>query len=358
MSPVRIVKRPTKDGKPRYRVIYRRGGRGFKDEWAGSFTTLREARQRRDWIAGLLAAGHDPTVELQRLREPARRRDLAAVYDAWAGSRHDVAAQTERSYRQARNNLTMFFGDTKAVDDITVQDCREYMGWLAGRYNPATVRVLWYPFAQALDFAEIEPNPARSRTVRKPRQVKVEPVVMPLEHFQAIVSALPERHRLFFRLLEATGMRVAELAALTWGDVDHAGSRFRVAAARSKGGYGQRWVQVPTELMAGVQAALPAEDRVPERPVFRVATDQARRLMRNACKTAGVPHYHPHDLRHRRLSLWHGQGVPAVELARRAGHSKVSQTLDRYSHVVVGDAFAEDPWAAAGPESERRDDES
>ena len=56
--------------------------------------------------------------------------------------------------------------------------------------------------------------------------------------------------------------------------------------------------------------------------------------MATACTTAGIPVYTPHDLRHRRLSLWHGQGVPVKELAARAGHARASMTLDVYSHVM------------------------
>jgi len=37
------------------------------------------------------------------------------------------------------------------------------------------------------------------------------------------------------------------------------------------------------------------------------------------------------------ISLWHFQGVPARELADRAGHSKPSMSLDVYSHVIVPD---------------------
>lgn len=35
--------------------------------------------------------------------------------------------------------------------------------------------------------------------------------------------------------------------------------------------------------------------------------------------------------------VWHFQGVPARELADRAGHSKPSMSLDIYSHVIVPD---------------------
>jgi integrase len=59
--------------------------------------------------------------------------------------------------------------------------------------------------------------------------------------------------------------------------------------------------------------------------------------MLRACQNAKVPHYHPHDLRHRRITIWHQSGVPARELAERAGHARPSMSLDIYSHVMPAD---------------------
>ena len=67
----------------------------------------------------------------------------------------------------------------------------------------------------------------------------------------------------------------------------------------------------------------------------------AYQTMTRACSSAGVPHYHPHDLRHRRITVWHQSGVPARELAERAGHSKPSMSLDVYSHVMPADEVPE-----------------
>jgi hypothetical protein len=39
----------------------------------------------------------------------------------------------------------------------------------------------------------------------------------------------------------------------------------------------------------------------------------------------------------RRITLWHQSGVPARELAERAGHLKPSMSLDVYSHVMPAD---------------------
>jgi integrase len=96
------------------------------------------------------------------------------------------------------------------------------------------------------------------------------------------------------------------------------------------------WVDVPADLFAAVVERVPREDRDPEARVFgdlaqtRLRTDIAR-----ACKATGTPLWSPHDLRHRRLSLWHMAGVPFAEAARRVGQRNLSVTANTYSHVVL-----------------------
>ena len=87
--------------------------------------------------------------------------------------------------------------------------------------------------------------------------------------------------------------------------------------------------------MQAIEETCPLEDRVPERCVFGgITKSRAYNAMTRACRDAKVPHYHPHDLRHRRITVWHQSGVPARELAERAGHSRPSMSLDVYSHVM------------------------
>ena len=95
---------------------------------------------------------------------------------------------------------------------------------------------------------------------------------------------------------------------------------------------------LPQWLMDAIEATCPLEDRVPERRVFPGITEaSAYQAMTRACKLAKTVHYHPHDLRHRRITIWHQSGVPARELAERAGHAKPSMSLDVYSHVMPAD---------------------
>lgn len=325
--------RPRQGKKGRsYQVRFRRGGRAFKLESAGTFATLREARIRRDLVAGWLAAGLDPVAELAKIAHPPAQRTFAEIAEAYRLSRVDL---TERSRRNVADRIRRFTPLIGARDlaSLTAADIQEIVGILAEGQAPATVRNYLQTLRQILDFAEVEPNPARHRSVRPPRIATEEPSPPPAKHVLAIIQTVLPRFRLPLVVLEQTAMRVGELEALVWGDVDVQGDRFRLRSSTTKSARA-RWVQLPDWLMAIVDATCPAEDRTPERPVFAFKAPALRAAMRRACRDAGIPHYHPHDLRHRRASLWHGQGVVGAEIAKRGGWSRPTLPLDTYSHVM------------------------
>ena len=87
MASAWFTPRLTKKGERRYWVEYRLGGRESRILWGGSFPTQREARIRRDYIAGELAAGRVPQL---RQAEPAAPLTVEAACRAWAASRIDV----------------------------------------------------------------------------------------------------------------------------------------------------------------------------------------------------------------------------------------------------------------------------
>jgi integrase len=128
---------------------------------------------------------------------------------------------------------------------------------------------------------------------------------------------------------------------LRWGDVDAANLRLRLPRSQTKRDQ-PRWVYLPELSIDAIEDTCPLEDRTPQRRVFQGITEHtAYQAMARACKTAKVPHYHPHDLRHRRITVWHQSGIPARELAERAGHAKPSMSLDVYSHILPADEVPE-----------------
>jgi integrase len=79
-------------------------------------------------------------------------------------------------------------------------------------------------------------------------------------------------------------------------------------------------------------------DRQPHRPVFPGLTqERPRTAIARAARASGTPAWSPHDLRHRRISLWHRQGETWALIGSRVGQRSLSVTADVYTHVLMDD---------------------
>ena len=343
MASVSIRRRETASG-PRFQVRYRLGGRAYPLVHGGAFATLKEARARRDLIGGELAAGRNPAEALRAMVEQPMVRMVRDWGEAMVGSRLDVSDGRLRFLRLAlRTRINPPFGD-RAPGEITASQVQEWVAALAAELAPRTVQAYWQVFAQVLDFAEQEPNPARHKLVKLPYADVEEVTPPPGEHFLALLERLSPRLRLPAVLLEQTAARVAELRAWEWGDVDVQGSRIRSRGVKGRRGTRRvLWRQVPPWLMEVLLEQVPPDDRTVQRRLFPGLNEGTMRdAIGRASRAAGLPLYSPHDLRHRRGSLWHAGGMPARELAERMGHSKASMSLDVYTHVMPPDEVAKE----------------
>jgi NAD(P)-dependent dehydrogenase (short-subunit alcohol dehydrogenase family) len=137
MASAWITRRATSDGAPRYRVEYRVGGRESKTCYAGSFRTMREARGRRDYVVGELAALRVPGLQLD-ISDPAETLRQAA--ERWKASRVDVAVGTLVTYTVALGRLLPRLGDT-SIEAIDAQMVADLVGELhAAGLKKATIR--------------------------------------------------------------------------------------------------------------------------------------------------------------------------------------------------------------------------
>jgi integrase len=253
--------------------------------------------------------------------------------DKFLASRLDIDDNTTKNYRSAFKKASERFGDHDPAA-LTADAVAEWVAVLAETFKPGTVQLYLVAFRLLLDYAGVEPNPARDPRVRLPKRTREEPQPPSSEHLLAILDAMGEKYRLLFVTIEQGGLRLGEAVNLRWGDVDVAGLRLRLPRSATKRDRA-RWVYLPEWLMNAVEQTCPLEDRFPERRVFQgISEASAYHAMLRACRNAKVPHYHPHDLRHRRITVWHQSGVVARELAERAGHARPSMSLDVYSHVM------------------------
>lgn len=339
----RLVKRSQRNPRGRtYAVLYRRGGRMYAVQSAGTFKTEKEARTRRDLVAGWIAQGLEPKAEIAKLKKEKTRRTLAEWSALWLASRVDLSPGARETYRRRLNAINPSLGKVDPFD-YTTADAQE---WIAAQSHLSPVTVSHYVRAIRLifDYAKVLENPWRDRSVKLPRQAQEEVSPPASEHVIAIIERVPVKAVLPLAVLEQDGLRVGELLSLTFGDFDESGRRLRLRRERTKTSR-PRWIPLPGWLAEAIARSCPREDRTPDRRIFQGVTDHSlRRWMRTACRDAGIPNYHPHDLRHRRVSLLLGRGIPVLNVQELVGHSSASMTLDKYGHVMPLEEIPIETW--------------
>jgi integrase len=128
-------------------------------------------------------------------------------------------------------------------------------------------------------------------------------------------------------------MRISELLAVEWGDIDQTGERLIIREGKTAAA--RRWVPVDRDLLHELMQSAPPDDQTGR--VFTGTAAAVQNAMARACQSTGIAHYRPHVLRHRWASLQVKRGVPITEIAAHLGHSRQAVTLDVSSHVLLDD---------------------
>jgi integrase len=173
-----------------------------------------------------------------------------------------------------------------------------------------------------------------------------------------------------------TGLRMGELIALRWRDVDWSSSRIRVRRSHVRGDFttpkskrGSRSVPLADGLAAELErhfqgSAFGADDDLvfahpsTGRPLDR---SKVRKRFRDALKRAGVRAVRFHDLRHTFGTWMAGAGVPMRTLQEWMGHASVKTTEiyadyapSEHERQWVEAAFSRESAAASDPTARLR----
>jgi len=159
-----------------------------------------------------------------------------------------------------------------------------------------------------------------------------------------------------------TGMRLGELLALAWEDIDFEANLIEVQRSFSHGHFStpkshkRRFVDMSNQLKQTLLAhrldlLQKFHGKLPERNisegqvhlVFPNRTGKVlcgdnfrRRTFRKLLEKADVPQIRIHDIRHTFASLLLSQGEPLHYVKEQLGHASIQTTVDVYGHIVPG----------------------
>ena len=158
-----------------------------------------------------------------------------------------------------------------------------------------------------------------------------------------------------------------------WGRIDLAASASRAGTAwtdhgtarqerglKHRAAHETRTIPVPPDLVKLLRAHIKRYGTTPDGRIFQTARGgiiqdsaysavwaEARKQALTPAQFRSPLGRRPYDLRHAAVSLWLNSGVPATEVARRAGHS-VAVLLKIYAHCIDGQAEAANQRIADG----------
>lgn len=170
--------------------------------------------------------------------------------------------------------------------------------------------------------------------------------------FESVIDELD--YKTFFEVLYYLGLRQGEACSLTWSDIDFdksevsinktittklKGQLYTISSPKTK--KSNRVLPIPKKLLESLKTmklnAMKKKyfketwfvfgDELP----FRETTIQVRK--NKYCRLAGVKQIRIHDFRHSCASFLIQNGASIVLVSKYLGHSKISITLDTYTHL-------------------------
>ena len=205
----------------------------------------------------------------------------------------------------------------------------------------------------AAEMAELIPsNPVRKTRFPRRGPTKQRAEIAP-EKIRELLDALPEPSRSVAWLLILTGLRIGELLALRWRNIDLEKGELRVTQSVYDGHFdipktprSQRSVPLGPKSVQILAARKPAVTN-PEGLVFATRKGSAfdrhnltNRQLKSTCKKLGLVGVNWHWLRHANATLLDAVGTPLGTVQALLGHSSSEITREVYLHSIPADARA------------------
>lgn len=317
----------------------------YKD-WQGQVkkSTKRGFRTKRDaeiWLRTFLLRKSDDL--------DMRFSDFIELY------REDMSVRLKENTMVTKNNILNtkilpYFGQMP-VKDITVTKIRKWQDEMIQKgYTPTYLKTINNQLSAVFNYAccyyNLKENPChKAGSMGKSRAGEMQ--YWTLEEFQEFEDCIIDKRLswLAFRTLFWTGMRIGELLALTFGDVDLDRKMISITKSyqrlsgkdvitKPKTEKSIRKVTIPEFLAEDFRDFIEdIYDPAPENRIFPVTKHYLEHEMKRGIALSGVKKIRLHDIRHSHASMLINLGVSPKEIADRLGHERVETTLNTYAHM-------------------------
>jgi integrase len=325
-----VARRETKKGvrwHARFQHSRVNGGKvvhlGVYDSEKGAKLRLKAAKQEME------RTGRAPSRFIED-ETPAPESTISQRAVEWLATReHDAADSTVKGYRHSLSILPAWLG---ALDPhaVTRQDVQRFVTELARVYKRGTLSKELGVLRQVLDFADVRPNPCQDRQVRLPRSQRRDYRLPTRAQLVEMHEAMPSRIELMV-LLEHTGLRIEEAAALRWADFDR--KRDRLLVREGKTTAARRWVTHLEDT-----PPFPVKPRSADSGSLVFAKPSASSLtgiLRVSHLRHGTFLMSSHEFRHLHASrLLHEGPLSPAQIAARLGHANTAVLHSTYAHVI------------------------
>jgi len=210
----------------------------------------------------------------------------------------------------------------------------------------------------AVDDELIETNPVtgvlKRLKLEREKQLKIAPMSsQEVEIFLDVCGKKFNEYYPFFLCAFRTGMRLGELIALQWGDIDWNKKNIRVERSYRRGRVDRpknnkkRLVDISDQLLIELKSLLTARKKEairlglgePVEIIFHrkgeyLEQNYIRRVFKRILKAAGLPEMKLHITRHTFASLLLSNGESPVYVKEQLGHSSINITVDIYGHLI------------------------
>lgn len=249
-----------------------------------------------------------------------------------------------------KDKLLPYFG-SKKLNEITVADIRTWQNTLIEKgYSQTYLKTIHNQLSALFNYAvryyELKDNPCRKAGSMGKAKAE-EMLIWTKDEYQAFSDCLMDNRIswLAFQILFWTGIRIGELLALTFEDVDLEKNiisvnksyqllRGKEIISPPKTPKSNRKVNIPVFLAQDIRDYKESfYDVQPTDRVIPLSKSKLESEMRRGVQLSGVKKIRIHDLRHSHASLLIEMGFSPKEIAERLGHENIETTLNTYSHL-------------------------